>query len=155
MTAEFDRVHPLVRCDFVQERFDGEVALYSSRRSKVDRPEEFINVMAQHARVGKFIRRRIRTSRQPVPIRISTGETPRQEVTRLAPGMTLRPLLKVECRDMTLSIQACSNVHSHGRTHRLPTVLVVPHPLDPYRSSHGLRQQCRISSRIVATQPSV
>src|SRR5213594_3893612 len=102
MSAEFDRIRFLIRGEFVHEGFDREVTLYPAGCPKIDRPEKLFHVMAQHPRVGKFIRRRIGPSRQPVPIRVPTGEAPSQEVAGLTSGMTLRPLLKVERRDMTL-----------------------------------------------------
>ena len=154
-TAEFDWIHLLVRRDFVNKGFNSEVALYASGCPKIDRPEKLFDEMTQHPCVGEFIGGRIGTSRQALPIRVPPGEAPGQGIAGLASGMTLRPLLKIERRDMTLPIQAGPNVHRHCRTHGFPTVLVMAHPLYPYRSSDRLRQQCRISGGIVTTQPSV
>src|SRR5207253_3609724 len=53
VTTELDRVHLLVSRNFIQERFDGEVALYASGRPKVNRPEKLFDEVAQHPRVGK------------------------------------------------------------------------------------------------------
>src|SRR2546422_7187161 len=118
----------LVSGNFVHEGFDREVVLYPSRRSKIDRPEQLFDEMGRRPLVGELIRRRIRTSRKPIPIRIPTGEAPSKEVAGFTSRVTLRPLLKIERDDTTLCIQTGSNVHRHGRAHGLPPMLVVPHP---------------------------
>src|SRR5437867_11551392 len=108
-TTELDGVYLVIRCNLVQERFDCEVALYTSGSPEIDRSEKLFDEMAQHPRVGKFIRRRIGTSRQALPIRVPTGEAPGQRVAGLASRMALRPLLKVECGDTALRIDAGAN----------------------------------------------
>ena len=145
----------LVRGNFVHEGFDREVVLYPSRRSKIDRPEQLFDEMGRRPLVAELIRRRIRTSRKPIPIRIPTGEAPGKEVAGFTSRMTLRPLLKVERDDTTVCIQAGLNVHGHCRAHWLPAVFIVAHPLHPHWSSDLLRQQCRICGGIVAAQSAV